>query len=129
MSAFLCSARHISAIINAVPEYLVTSFGVVDELNGDVRHKLFGILAAANASSVDARYSETAAADEVRSHRYDRGAKAASVIEAIKLTQSLRYQSSEVPNWNDAQANHLLRMIEGVLITELDGYSNAAWSI
>ena len=129
MSAFICTDKHISAIVRYACRNNITTW------HGNPSRKLsvageeqaaVDLLYAENVKSVNFRYREDA---ELTGAIYDAFAPELSAIEAIKACQCLSYQSCEHDGWDLSPAKALLSSIERFAITKLPGYDAASWSI
>lgn len=127
MSAFLCSNKHISAVVNfgmKVSAYIPLdgSYATVTPENAA---KVARILFRANVDSLIARYGEYTPPR----FRYLPKAEAPTIAAGCKLVRSLAYQSCETEGWETSDANRILVRIIGVAVTRLWGYEEAPWSI
>jgi hypothetical protein len=126
MSAWICSNKHISAILGAYAA--ARRHGLPrTEITEEDATALGQLLLDENYRSVNHRYDEN-----------DRGrfrlAKATyrappEPVAALKLCMSLDYQSCECDDWQRTEAYYLLRKIIDVLVRALPGYDDAEWSI
>ena len=124
MSAFLVSNDHISAILYA--------FARADRYNKHDERSLteMGLtLLNANVASMAHRYpgdvNELTPFTLTRKLRLE----PPTAIAALKLCQSLDYQSCERDDWDESPARKLLSRIERTLIAVLPGYDEAKWAI
>ncbi|GAC1312051.1 MAG: hypothetical protein NVSMB19_26390 [Vulcanimicrobiaceae bacterium] len=124
MSAFLCSNQHISAILYAFAradrytkhdDQALTEMGVT--------------LLDANAASVAYRYPRDVG--EAKPFKLARSLRLEPLtpVAALKLCQSLNYQSCERDDWAESPARKLLSRIESALVSNLPGYEEAKWAI
>lgn len=128
MSAFICSDKHISAIVRWASRSN-TSFwfgNPTRKLGAGDEQALVDILYAENVKSVNYRYSES---DPVDGCVYDQDAPNLSPVGVIKLVQSLEYQSCEHDLWATSDAKEILSGIKSAAINALPGYETASWSI
>lgn len=144
MSAYLCEARHISAIVNAtrltahMRDYSSLEAYLTPEAAMTVRsglntpaEALYSDLLQTNLDSLGARYPSAAKmsdwTEEDGEYRLDSSAKFPSVIAAIKGIQCFEYQSCEHDGWKGSQAHRFCKHLVSELIAALPGYSEAAW--
>jgi len=124
MSAFLVSNDHISAILYAYAR--ADRYGKHDER---ALTEMGLTLLNANVASIAHRYpsdvNELTPFTLTRRLRFD----APPAIAALKLCQSLDYQSCERDDWEQSPARKLLTRIESTLISVLPGYDEAKWAI
>jgi hypothetical protein len=129
MSAFVCSEKHISAIVrwagvNNVGVYHgnpSTKFTVAGS-----EQEAVGLLYDENVKSVNYRYKEH---DDGVEAVYSASAPSLRPIDVIKAVDCLRYQSCEHLEWEESLANKLLIAIQQKAITLLPGYEAAEWCI
>lgn len=119
MSAFICSDKHISAIvrwacINNIANVAGKEQEVVDLLHAE------------NVKSVNYRYGSP---DPGEGAIYDTLAPNLSPVEVIKACQCLDYQSCEHPGWEGSWAKERLGGILQAAIAKLPGYTKAQWHI
>jgi hypothetical protein len=141
MSAYLCDARHLSAIVNAAKlvnydarclvGYLSPeSSRTVYDLNTP-QEALYSDLLQTNLDSLAARYPSTAKISDWTSgegeYRYQSAPKFSSVVAAIKGVQCYQYQACEHDGWKDSGAKRFTDHLISELIAKLPGYSEAAW--
>lgn len=131
MSAFMCSDRHISALVRYACRANL-SFYVPAEHGRSVfrvpgnEQQVCDMLASENLRSVNYRYDDT---QEFAQFEYDTGAPILSDIEALKLAQCLEYQSCEHPAWEKSGSRSFCLVVISHAIRHLPGYSSAAWAI
>lgn len=129
MSAFICSDKHISAIVRWASRH-----NVIAHYGNPTRSLVFGaaereaveLLYAENLKSVNYRYKEETAPEAAV---YLADAPDLSAVEVIKACRCLEYQSCEHPEWEASTAKRLLAVIINAAITKLPGYDAAGWSI
>ena len=126
MSAFLCSSRHISVIVNSVNTW-------ADLRPAMSSGQCFTLLSHANLVSVNYRYEHNAEAlnefaQEASRHRYDPMAREPAVV-VLKAIHCLVYQSCEVPGWDTSKAKGVLDRIAERVMRSLPGYDAAPWGI
>lgn len=128
MSAFICSDKHISAIVKWVSRHNVSVwFGNPSrKLGPGDEQELVDILYAENVKSVNYRYNEN---DATTGCVYDLGAPELGSVEVIKLVQSLEYQSCEHDEWDTSDAKEILLAMKSAAVSRLPGYESAEWSI
>lgn len=137
MSAFMCSARHISAIVNAAKQPKVRTrhklFGSPDPLNISDEEATFMALKAENAASIVSRYPQEVAEPwmlaDLDAMRYQPQTKAPNTLAAVKLIDSYRYQSCEHEGWKDSAVDEWTHGLRGALISTLPQYAAAEWSV
>ena len=130
MSAFMCSARHLTALA----AYAVRAD--LDGIVGSTREErvaarvaeVFGVLARENAASLDARYPGDKG-DPIE----DVDAKAASeqfpLLHIIKACHCYAYQACEHKGWETSRAKSLVEVIEAHAVRALPGYAAAPLGI
>lgn len=144
MSAYLCDAQHISAIVNAarltahmrdsrsIQNYLTQASAqtVFDGLNTP-QEALYSDLLQTNLDSLAARYPDAAKigdwTDDEGGYRLESAHRFPSAIAAIKGVQCYQYQACEHDGWKTSQAKRFTDHLIGELIAALPGYSEAAW--
>lgn len=124
MSAWICSDKHICAVVTAY----AAAMHITDK---DELQRIAALLLEENTKSVDYRYRETNERFDIKFEPVE-----VSPIDAYKLTRSLAYQSCEHPGWNldDSEA---CRIVEGLIAnfhdrgvhTDAPGYDKAKWSL
>lgn len=144
MSAFMCSAAHISTLVNAgklayidarsMEAYLPVSAKATLFALQTPQEALFGLLVDENMKSIGERYPDASRLSDWHEGGesefvYDPHAKAPSVVAAIKLAQSYAYQSCEHGEWEASDAKRYIDHLIGGLIAKLPGYDAAEWSI
>jgi len=129
MSAFICSDKHIGALVRWASEHKVTAYhgvpGRTYEVKGN-EQDIGDILFQENVKSVNYRYQEDGSAE---SFFYPEDSLHLSAIEIYKLAQSLKYQSCEHPEWSTSLAKEIIRSIQREAINRMPGYEFAKWSI
>lgn len=130
MSAFICSDKHISAIVKwACRRNASVWFGNPSRsLRAGDEQELVDILYAENVKSVNYRYPASDPTPETGCV-YDPDAPSVSPVEVLKLVQSLAYQSCEHPTWAVSDARQILDGLKSAAISVLPGYALAEWSI
>lgn len=127
MSAWICSNKHISAILGAYARSRQRWGGTSGQIGEDAATKLGQLLLDENTRSVNHRY------DENKRYRFklDQAVFAAppGPVAALKLCMSLDYQSCENDDWNRTEAFYQLRGIIDALIDALPGYAEAEWAL
>ena len=136
MSAFICDPEHIGKLAKFGQE--------CDPYTFETAMEAAESMARANLKSVAYRYddmTEDTAAKEFGfdcedAEAYVRACVAASwgasglePVEALKLAQSVDYQSCEPPTWEGSHARQTVQRIEGAAIAKLPGYQEAKWSL
>lgn len=128
MSAFICSDKHISALVNWAARNKCDYWpeGAVRRSNVECHEKeVFKMLLAENYASVNYRYNE----EDEPEGTYDPKALVTDPVHIIKMCHCLDYQSCEHPGWADSRAKALLDQIESAAIRALPGYDNAPWEL
>lgn len=130
MSAFICSDKHISAIVRwACRNNVSVWFGNPSRsLRSGDEQEIVDILYAENVKSVNYRYPASEP-EATTGCVYDQDAPTLEPVEVIKLIQSLEYQSCEHPTWAISDAKEILRVLKSEATRRLPGYELAAWSI
>lgn len=119
MSAFVCSREHILAVAAAAGSHSCSLKASYDAL------------LAANVRSVCTRYDD----DRPENYDYLRWEDSADppplleAVQVIKLAESLKYQSSEYPEYAGSAAEYLADMAIRKAHKRLPGYEEAEWSI
>ena len=129
MSAFICSDKHIGALVRWASEHKVTAYHGVPGRTYEVRgneQDIGDILFQENVKSVNYRYKED---DPVEPFIYPEDCPHLSAVEIYKLAQSLEYQSCEHPEWNASLAKEIVRSIQSEAVHRTPGYEFAKWSI
>lgn len=142
MSAYLCDAAHLSAIVNAarltwmresssLERFLtVESSRTLYRLNTP-QEALYSDLLQTNLDSLAERYPDSPKisdwTDDEGAYRYEARHRFPSVVAAIKGIQCYQYQSCEHEGWQTSGAKRYTDELIGALIGELPGYQEAAW--
>ena len=117
MSAFVCSREHILSVAAAAewPQGLKAAYDT---------------LLAANVRSVCTRYvDDPKNYEHLRWEDYADPPPLREAVQVIKLAESLKYQSSEYPEYAGSAAEHLADMAIRKAHKRLPGYEEAEWSI
>lgn len=129
MSAFICSDRHINAIVRfACKNNLRITHGNPSTflaVPGN-EQRVAEILLTENIRSVNYRYGLS---DEDDVIVYDPFAPDLRPIEVIKACDCLAYQSCEHPAWDESLACKLLHEIQRKAVQLLPGYDKAPWEV
>jgi hypothetical protein len=129
MSAFLCSDKHISAVVHFINvnfshwRTIGADLPTTDDPQGVGR-----VLYAANLFSVDTRYPDKAT-EELVVWRYKSPVAALDVVSFLKALDCLEYQSCEPENWEGSRAHRVISWARGCAIAMLPGYDKAPWGI
>ena len=143
MSAYLCDADHISAIVNAIEfshymqdtslERYMTP-GALESVRSGLcswREALYNDLLQANLKSLGERYPDAPRmadwTDDDGAYRYRSMPRYESVVAAIKGANCYAYQSCEHEGWKASGAKRFCDELIDTLIGELPGYDEAAW--
>lgn len=145
MSAFLCSAKHISVLANAsklpsgmrlvyIDEFLPAEVaaGARAASGQSDEEALFNLLADENLKSVSYRYPDATKISDWTSDAnfsYDCRAHVRTAVEVIKLAHSYEYQACEHPEWKESAAKRYVDRLISAWTRELPGYDDAEWSI
>lgn len=129
MSAFLCSDKHLSALVNAADSDTLRYFGSRNSLPDISRSAYFQLLLDANLLSLDARYGEGTDVAVAQQHRYRGFAGEFSGVEILKLINSYEYQSCEDDSWESSLAKQFCDALRGDVIRSLPGYDEAEWAL
>lgn len=134
MSAFMCSDKHINAILTFADKakYSVTYSwkGVRRTLKGrEELQRAALVLQAANASSVNYRYVHNTAAQSDADSIVYRAEPRLDAVTLIKQCHCLAYQSCELDSWDESEACAILEAIKNAAHRELPGYDDAPWGI
>ncbi len=120
MSAYIVSDKLISAILGA---YAKSGRGYISEDDAQVMGQ---ILLDANYTSVNYRYRENnEAIFELDTKVFD---VFHDMVKAMRLCDTLDYQSCEFPQWEKSEACSLLKKIRYAVSCKVPGYSQARWS-
>ena len=130
MSAFMCSDRHLCALVAFASLHGVSYYwkGALQPVKGEEQRAAL-ILQAANARSVNYRYAHNTEAqcdDDPISYR---AALPLPPLHILKLCQSFDYQACEPDDYDESEAKAITRAIIGSAIHKLPGYTDAPWSI
>lgn len=117
MSAFICTDKHISAIVSWASRNNVAACASGKE------QEAADCLLAENIRSVNYRYQETTL---IVPCEYTPDASRAPV-EIIKLCHSLAYQSCEHREWETSEAKKIVDTIAAAATRALPGYAAAGW--
>lgn len=154
MSAWLCSAKHLSIVVNAVERFdsygegvrlraehaqaARTKDGVIAVLCSDAE-TLFADLLEENVKSLQARYPDDAGVPHddciwggADAMAYDPCALPLSVADAMKLIHSYRYQACEHDGWKGSNAERFTESLLLHLTHHVPGYDDdkkARWSV
>lgn len=102
MSAFMHTARHISAVVNTAK-----AIGAIDDAEA-----AFKVLRRANAESIHARYGDKRAYSIKGCGPYDPAAPVLTREDLHWACRSIRYQSCEYTGWDRSTASTLLARIQ-----------------
>jgi len=128
MSAYLCSAKHISTIVNALD--VAPRADRPRDFRDTDRGELFRMLLDANLASLDEKYGEGTDIAIATEYRFDPMAgRGLSVVALLKALNCYEYQSCESDDWEESQAHKYSHEMKEMLIRELPGYEQAAWEI
>lgn len=138
MSAFVVTDLHIHTILATVAQALRGRGNLYVEADapgmGAPQYDLTDIrvlttiglvLATQNERSVDHRYRMTPG---VARYAF-KAVPATTPVAALKLIQSLAYQSCETDDWRSTLARRILDAMTETLITRLPGYEAAPWCV
>lgn len=134
MSAYLCSNKHISAIVrSAIPGSGHNTFSFYWKRPGDDREaryemkrdELGKMLFDENIRSLKARYGDEEESSGFKMEEVERP----DAINGLKLCNGYAYQSCESDDWMQTKAFAALLAIKEKLIRELPGYDDAEWSL
>jgi hypothetical protein len=132
MSAYLCSNKHISAIVRAaIPgsahnKLAVRHEGKRHELS---RAELGNLLYDENVRSLHARYRD--GAKEMigdGGYRYE-DVNRPNPLDALKLCNGYSYQACESDDWDRTLAHAAIGTIKESLVRALPGYDEAPWGL
>jgi hypothetical protein len=132
MSAFLCSADHLSSLVNALryEDTYCRLDDVVSPGKGTPAERGFSMLLEENIKSLRARYGDDDDwTEDARCMHYNPKARANSILEVIKLAHSYEYQSCEHAEWKESQACRFIRRLISEMTSILPGYDNARWTM
>ena len=129
MSAFICSVEHLTAIVDTAIENQPGYPNYLPE-----RENMVLALAEENTRAVNYRYDETEeVGEEYRIVSYRPKKNVVSIVQAMKLLQSYRYQCDEGregdPSVVTTMADNLTDRFDSIFIGSLPGYEIAKWSI
>jgi hypothetical protein len=137
MSAYICSPKHVGVLAATIR---ALCYGDFDE------KKVAEVLMLQNIRSVTHRYPDASEADRpgpgdgIADNALVGLAKEAAhalylkpphfeIVELLKLSACLDYQSCETDDWKKTDAYKFLQQLDATLIRRLPGYDDAAWSI
>lgn len=131
MSAFMCSDRHLTLLAAYALRHDLYPRDGVQRRDRDGLAECFGILAKANADSINSLYTpEDGHAEFVPTTPHAGALKERlDPIAIIKACHCYDYQSCEARTWERSEARQLVRAIEDHAIRHLPGYDAAPWSI
>lgn len=126
MSAWLCSPKHLSILVNAAQTVRPANGGVSKQMRED-----FKMLLTENLKSLRARYDD--GADEwhaaAKAYRMDSKATAVKAADVIKLAHSYAYQSNEHDGWETSKAREYIRDLVWQESANVIGYNDAPWEV
>ncbi len=127
MSAFMCSENHINTIVTFACQRRIDAY--VDGLHfnaGADPQKWVDVLTKANRDSLEVRYGDTfpEPIPKFKKHRPE-----TTPVEIVKLCQSFEYQACEVDDYKSTKAHRFIEAVLYEILTTMDGYDDAAWSI
>lgn len=157
MSAWICSDRHIAALIGAgfvyarhgalkwratdeVPDTAYQAGSpwgpglsqiVWRELTTETAERTGAMLVAENRRSVNHRYAES----EIETiFQYDHRTATADArklgpVALLKLVNCYEYQSCETPEWPQSEAFRFCETLRATLVHSLPGYEDAPWGL
>lgn len=145
MSAFVCTDRHVAAIVAAAvagsrdPSPLRCLIGVLPRAEalewieqGEQLWELFprvcSLLRRENLKSVNFRYRQAAEIPGPFTVPFAQAPKVAAVA-ALKLLDCYDYQSCEHPGWEGSTGEQISSQLRRFLIRALPGYEDARWSL
>lgn len=133
MSAFLCSDKHISAII----EYgsiqgcsMYQKGGKYVDFKGN-EIALAQKLKQANVASINERYDEGEECEPIKfqTSYSEFGEAPYSAIQIVKLCDSFNYQACEVEDYEETEAFRIVETVKSWACRRVDGYDDAEWAI
>jgi hypothetical protein len=128
VSAFLCSATHLSTLVNAL-DVAPKSDRPRDFRDTDPR-VLFRTLLDENLASLDEKYGEGTDIEFANRYKYDPLAgRGIPVVGLLKAINCYEYQSCEHDDWEKSQAYRFCDALRKMLIRELPGYEEAVWEV
>lgn len=125
MSAFICSDKHISALVRWASRNNMSFYisNPTRSLRAGDEQEIVDILYAENVKSVNYRYHEN---DPTTGCVYDPNAPLLAPVEVVKLAQSLAYQSCEHDEWELSDAFKIVEALKSAAVNKLAGYELAA---
>ena len=129
MSAFICSDRHINAIVRFASTNnvrVIHGNPTISLVVAGKEQHVSELLLSENMKSVNYRYGTSDAATGID---YDSFAPDLRAIEVIKACDCLAYQSCEHPEWNESFACRFLHEVQRKAIQLLPGYDKARWEV
>lgn len=137
MSAFLCSARHISQIVHAADRQAPLGRCASHRLMRTTDNRLwtdheftFYTLLNTNVMSLRARYPGHPHDEEAIDHIFQsQPERDLSLVALLKLIQCYRYQSCEHQGWDGSPAEEWTRHLSAHLIRIMPCYEEAEWSL
>lgn len=114
MSAFMCTDKHISSMVNQLDEDEATRKAL-----GEILHR-------ANVVSLIARYGDKE--DSFDAFKFDPTSKV-SPVQAIKNCHCFDYQACEDAGYETSEAKKIVDRVVAAACRKLPGYEAAAWGI
>jgi hypothetical protein len=127
MSAFIVSNTQINAIVRAASRMgLSYQYAGMTRRIAGMEQEVAEMLLCANYDSVNARYRESNVPREII---YAIDAPLLDAISAIKLANSLAYQSCEFDEWEASESKAFTDALVSWAVNKLPGYDAAPWTI
>lgn len=128
MSAFMCSERHLSALVHYAVQNRVRWYAGCGRYANEVGgQQVLDILAQQNERSVCTRYTDENGGVAVTMRLGKR--EVLSPIQIIKLANSYDYQACETDDYRDTEAAKIVAAIRDEACRKLPGYEEASWAI
>lgn len=136
MSAFMCSPAHFSALVNFAAN--ASRYGGMEYRYKGMRlavkgreAQVYGMLAKANADSVNHRYAhnDDAQQNTLDGYEFRPSRVTLPAVTIIKACHCLAYQSCELDDWEDSEAFAFLQALISHASHNLPGYDDAPWGL
>jgi len=136
VSAFLVSAKHIAALVDASIAIRAKYHGLTDSMENTKRDRALKMLAVENACSVNDRYFTSKARGGIPENPVEEFPAfelhvltRVGIVSLLKAIDCYEYQSCEHAGWEGSDAERFCRELRCSLISFLPGYDDAPWGI
>lgn len=128
MSAFMCSERHLSALVHYAVQNRVRWYDGRCRYANDVGgEQVLMILAHQNERSVCCRYKDSDGGVATAMRLAPR--ENLTLVQIIKLANSYDYQACETDDYRETEAAKIVDAIRHEAMRKLPGYETADWTI